>query len=88
MNKFLVLLIFYVLSGLLLYLLDMFFPARGHDGGWSLAALAIVLLSITAAAWFVISLIKGLTTNKRYLLIALIHLVVLAIVAKKVFGLF
>lgn len=85
MNKFLVLLIFYILSGALLYLLDIFFPPRGKDGGWSLAALASVLLSIVIVIWFAISLVKGFTTDKSYLLIALIHLIVVAVVAKMIY---
>lgn len=88
MNKFLVLPVFYGASAVLLFFLDKFFPAAGHDGGWSLAALVVVLLSIAVLVWFVVSLIKGFTKNKSYLLVALVHLIVLAIVAKKVFGLY
>ncbi len=86
MNKFLVVLIFYTASGLLLFLLERFFPPRGHDGGWGVSVLALILLSITVVVWFVVSLVKGFTSDRSYLLVALIHLVVVAALAKKVFG--
>lgn len=88
MSKYLVVIIFYTFSGLAVFLLDKFFPARGTDGGWSLSALVTIVLSIIVAIWMIVSIIKGFNNDKSYFIIALIHLIVLAIVAKKIFGLY
>ena len=88
MSKYLVVIIFYTLSALTVFLLDNFFPARGTDGGWSLSALGIIVLSIVVAIWMVVSVVKGFTNDKSHFIIALIHLIVLTIVAKKIFGLY
>lgn len=88
MSKYLVVILFYTLSALGIFLLDKFFPARGNDGGWSLSALVTIVLSIVAVIWMIVSIVKGFTTDKSYFIIALTHLIVLAIVAKKIFGLY
>ena len=88
MNKFLVVLIFYIGAGLVVALLEKFFPPPGHDGGWGVSSLAFILLLIAVVVWFVVSLVKGFTTDKSYLLVALIHLIVMVVVAKKIFGIF
>ncbi len=76
MKKYISLLIFYVSSFLIIYLLNKFSP-NGHDGGFGFGSLAIVLLILTVIVLLCLSVYKGFKTDKGYLMIAAIHFGVL-----------
>lgn len=75
MNKYLVLLIFYIIASLIVFIFYKIEPPA-HDGGWGLGGLAFILAMLTVIVYLIISIVKGFSDHS-YFFIALIHLVVL-----------
>ena len=84
MNKYLRLLIFYVLAAIIIYVLELLSPGA-HDGGLGLGGLAVLLLVLTIVVLLIISLYKGFAKDKTYFIIAAIHFVILMVGAFTLF---
>lgn len=80
MNKYLALLVFYVIIAVLYFVFDKIEPTA-HDGGLGLGGLVLILGIIAVLIYFIIAVVKGFSDHS-FFIIALINLIVLFLCAK------
>lgn len=71
-------LIFYFAAAILVWVLTQFSP-HAADGGWSLNAIAIIVLLFVVALLALINFYKGFKIEKTFFILGLLHLLVLLI---------
>jgi len=76
MNKYLVVLVFYSISALVIFILSKISPAA-QDGGPGLGSLAFLLCCIILLGLFIFNIYRGFAVDRSYFIIAGIHLVVI-----------
>ncbi len=75
MNKYLVLLIFYLATAAVYFICNKIEPPA-RDGGLGLGGFALILGALAVLVYFIIAVIKGFW-DREFFVIAFIHLVVL-----------
>jgi len=77
MNKYIVTLIFYLISFVIIFVLTKVSP-NAQDGGLGWGGFAMMLLGLILVILIGINTYKGLSRDKEYFIIAGIHMVILA----------
>jgi hypothetical protein len=83
MNKYLTTLTFYVVSCVIIYVLNMISPGQ-QDGGLGFGGVATMLLVLVVLVLTVINIYKGFK-NKEHFLLAGIHLLILLVMVTQLF---
>lgn len=76
MNKYIATLIFYIVSFVVIYVLNLLSPGA-HDGGLGFGGLALILFVLIVIVLIGISIYKGIKKSKDYFIIAAIHFLIL-----------
>lgn len=77
MNKYIFIILFYFLSGIIIRVMNLKFPGA-HDSGIGLGMLAVVLFKIAVLVFAIISIYKYVhTKDNHHLIIGGIHLLIL-----------
>lgn len=83
MNKYIVLLIFYLVTAAVYFICNKIEPPA-RDGGLGLGGFALLVGAFAVFVYFIIAVVKGFS-DKEFFLIALIHLIVLLLFLKQTY---
>ena len=84
MNKYLGTLIFYVVSFVVIYGLNIISPGQ-PDGGPGWGSFAVVILVLSALVLTIFNAYKGFKTSKDYFILAGVHLLVVMVMVFTLF---
>ncbi len=76
MNKYIATLIFYIVSFVVIYVLNWLSPGQ-HDGGLGFGSIALILLVFVIIALMIISIYKGIKKSKDYFILSAVHFLIL-----------
>lgn len=83
MNKYLILLLFYVIASAF-YLICNKIEPPARDGGLGLGGAALLLCALAVFIYFIIAIVKGFS-NSGFLIIAAVHFIVLLVFLKQTY---